>query len=76
MRNKFLRLLSLILVMSFLLSMFTIFANAEESESTEDETEDTKENEITLVYNRHFGEGWGVPNGMDMVDQGDRKSVV
>ncbi|MBQ7343465.1 MAG: hypothetical protein IJW53_01730 [Clostridia bacterium] len=76
MKNKFLRVLALILVMSSLLSMFAIFANAEESESTEGETEDTEENEITLVYNRHFGEGWGVPNGMDMVDQGSTGSTL
>ncbi len=76
MKNKFLRVLSLILVMSSLLSMFAIFANAEESESTEDETEDTEEKEITLVYNRHFGEGWGVSNGMDMVDQGSTGSTL
>ena len=74
MRNKFLRLLSLILVISSLISMFAIFANAESN--TEDETEDEEEKEITIVYNRHFGEGWGVPNGMDMVDQGTTGSTL
>ena len=76
MKNKFLRVLALILVMSSLLSMFAVFANAEESESTEGETEDTEEKEITLIYNRHYGEGWGVPNGMDMVDQGSTGSTL
>ena len=76
MKNKFLRVLALILVMSSLLSMFAVFANAEESESTEGETEDTEEKEITLVYNRHYGEGWGVSNGLVMVDQGSTGSTL
>ena len=76
MKSKFLRILALILVMSSLLSMFAIFANAEESESTEDETEGTEEEGITLLYNRHFGEGWNVDNGMDVLDQGSTGSTT
>jgi len=76
MKSKFLRILALILVMSSLLSMFAIFANAEESESTEGETEDTEEEGIILLYNRHFGEGWNVENGMDVLDQGSTGSTT
>ena len=76
MKSKFLRILSLILVMSSLLSMFAIFANAEEAGSTEDETEDTEEERITVLYNRTYDEGWEVKNGMTLVDQGSTGSTL
>ena len=76
MKSKFLRILSLILVMSSLLSMFAIFANAEEAGSTEDETEDTEEEKITVLYNRTYDEGWEVKNGMTLVDQGSTGSTL
>ena len=76
MKSKFLRILSLILVMSSLLSMFAIFANAEEAGSTEDETEDTEEEKITILYNRTYDEGWEVKNGMTLVDQGSTGSTL
>lgn len=77
MKSKFLRLLALILVMSSLLSMFAIFANAEETESGEGETEDTEEESpIKLLYNRTYDEGWGVNNGMQIQDQGSTGSTT
>ncbi len=76
MKSKFLRMLALILVMSSLISMFAIFANAEETESTEDETEGTEEELFTLLYNRHFGEGWNLDNGMELLDQGSTGSTT
>ena len=76
MKSKFLRILALILVMSSMISMFAIFANAEESGSTEGEIEDTEEEQITLLYNRTFDEGWNVDNGMTIVDQGSTGSTT
>ena len=76
MKTKFLRILALILVLSSLVSMFAIFASAEETGSTEDETEDTEENTIKLLYNRTYDEGWGVSNGMTIVDQGSTGSTT
>ena len=68
MKSKFQRILALILVISTLLSMFTIFANAEEV-SNETESEGTEESSFKLLFNRTFDEGWGVDNGMKLYDQ-------
>ena len=69
MKSKFLRILSLILVMSSLLSMFAIFATAEENSDNEGETEE-EASSFNLVYNRTYDEGWDVKNGMAVYDQG------
>ena len=69
MKSKFLRILALILVMSSLLSMFAIFANAEEAGETEGETEETSN--FRLIYHRTFDEGWDIKNGMAVYDQGN-----
>ena len=55
--------------MSSLLSMFAIFANAEETGETEDETEGT-DDLFNLVYYRTYDEGWDIKNGMKVYDQG------
>lgn len=69
MKSKFLRILALILVMSSLLSMFAIFASAEETGETEGETEESTD-DFRLVYNRTYDEGWDIKNGMAIYDQG------
>lgn len=74
MKSKFLRILALILVMSSLLSMFAIFAAAEENGENEGETEE--ESSIKLVYNRTYDEGWEVTNGMNLNDQGSTGSTT
>ena len=68
MKSKLLRILALILVMSSLLSMFAIFASAEETGETEGETEE--DSNFRLVYHRTFDEGWDIKNGMAVYDQG------
>ncbi len=52
------RLISLLLTLSFLVSAFSIFAFAAES----NETDDT--GSVNVVYNRTFEEGWGYDNGL------------
>ena len=75
MKSKFLRILALILVMSSLLSMFAIFASAEETGTTEDETKE-EQSPFRLVYNRTYDEGWDVVNGMAKTDQGNTGSTT
>ena len=73
MKSKFMRILALILVMSSLLSMFTVFAYANETDGSETEGEpedNTQESSFTLMYNRTFDEGWNVFNGLELNDQG------
>ncbi len=66
MKSKFLRILALILVMSSLISMFAIFATAEETGSTESEAEEVDET-FKLLYHRTFDEGWDAFNGVSKV---------
>jgi len=66
MKSKFLRILALILVMSSLISMFAIFAGAEEATGTEGENTETDQNSFELIYNRTYSEGWDVGNGMTL----------
>ena len=51
------KLLSLILVLSMILSAFVIFASANEEE------DDSASEEVTVIYNRNFSEGWSISNG-------------
>ena len=65
MKSKFMRILALILVMSSLLSMFAIFASAEEAGS-DGTTEDEETSPFELIYHRTYDEGWDIKNGMGM----------
>ena len=67
MKSKFQRILALILVMSSLLSMFAIFASADEESG--ETTEGTVDSNFKLLYNRTYDEGWGVTNGLKFYDQ-------
>ncbi len=77
MKSKFLRILSLILIMSFVLSMFTIFASAETSDGTVDTEQGEEEDKpkISVLFNRHFAEGWDAKNGLNWYQNGKGSSV-
>ena len=63
MKNKFIRLISSILVLAFLLSCFAVLSFADDSAAApEDGAEDTNE-DVTLLINRTFDEGWNALNG-------------
>ena len=72
MKSKFLRILALILVMSSLLSMFVIFASAEEDANTGTEGGETEQDSFKLVYHRQYNEGWDALNGMHLQGSGDK----
>ena len=59
----------MILIFSFLISMLTVFAYADE-EVTEEEEETTKDETFQLLYNRTYDEGWAVSNGMSYTPNG------
>ena len=65
MKSKFLRIISLILVMSSLLSMFAIFASAAD---VADEEGENKDDPFRLVYYRTYDEGWDIKNGLSHTD--------
>ena len=68
MKSNFLRILSLILIISSLLSMFTIFATAEESNSTDSESGETENKDFNLMYYRTFDEGIDLKKGFSTVN--------
>ncbi|MBQ9085268.1 MAG: hypothetical protein IJY24_06400, partial [Clostridia bacterium] len=84
MKGAFARVLSLILVLSLVISMFSIFAFAENGGNNDGTvTEDGGETVLTpleqvkqeypqfaLLYQRSFDEGWNAKNGMGFVDRG------
>ena len=76
MKSKFLRILSFILVMSSLISMFAIFSSAAEADGNGSATEESGKTNFDLMYNRTFDEGWDILNGMKLVDQGDTGSTI
>lgn len=72
MKSKFLRMLSLILILSFLVSMLTVFASAEEevTEDTEDTDGTEEESTFKLLHYRTYDEGWDITNGLDYTENG------
>ena len=90
MKGTFARILSLLLVLSLVVSMFSIFAFAETGENADDTVTDggdaevkdpidavkEKYPEFKLLYQRAFDEGWGPKNGMSYVDRGTRVQVL
>ena len=74
MKSKFMRILALILVMSSLISMFTIFAGAEATGS-EGATDGTVDESFKLLYHRTFDEGWDIKNGMS-IQQNDPNNAT
>ena len=75
MKSKFLRIIALILVMSSLISMFAIFASADET-GTNGETGEEEEDNLVLLYNRTYDEGWDMKNGAQIQDQGSTGSTT
>ena len=75
MKSNFLRILSLILIISSLLSMFTIFATAEEAGSTDGENNETEKSDFVLMYYRTFDEGLTVKKGFSTVNMPGESSL-
>ena len=72
MKTKFSKILSSLLILSFLISMFSVFSFAENSEGGDEEGE----NDYTLFVHRTYDEGWGPANGMSIVYKGNKIFVL
>ena len=57
MKNKFTKIISALLIVTLLVSIFSIFAFADENESS-------GSTELVYMLNRTFDEGWDVDNGL------------
>ena len=60
MKNRFQKIISALLIFSFLVAAFSVFSFAEttEGEGPEDNTEN-----LSIIYNRDYEEGWNWDNG-------------
>ena len=70
MKSKFLRMLSMILILSFLISMLSVFAFAEDEIVEDEEEEEEETSQFELLYNRTYDEGWDVANGFNYTANG------
>lgn len=69
MKSKLLRIISAILILASLLSIFAVFAAAETATDGEGETEDELP-ELEILQNRTYDEGWDLLNGPSMNNAG------
>ena len=72
MKNKFIRIISALLVLASLLSCFAVFSFAAEGSG---ETEET-ESDIHVVFNRDFDDGWDVNNGVTISNEGKHDFTI
>ena len=77
MKNKFLKILSALLVLSFLATTFSVFSFAEEDTggSAVGENEDDIEG-LELFVNRTYSEGWDYKNGFSRATPGVNKIAI
>ena len=73
MKNKFNRILSLILVIASLVSSFAIFVSADDDANAENVG---KTGEIELLYNRDYEEGWDFDNGFTITQLQHHKASI
>ena len=68
MKKRFNKIISLILVLASLFSLFTVFAYADGTASQDESEEQTNPLEsIDLIFNRNFSEGWEYNNGFGKI---------
>ena len=64
MKNKYIRFISSLLVLSFLVAAFSVFSFAENTDETE--TEDPISDFFYVFFNRDYEDGWDWNNGFDV----------
>ena len=76
MKNKLTRILSSILVLAMLLSVFAMTVLASDSTGGEEtEGEEEEEGGVTVLYNRDYEEGWNYGNGLAAYPRSQRFSI-
>ena len=73
MKNKFTKIISILLILSLLTSFLTVFATASDAGADEEQTE---EDPLTVIYNRDFNEGWNYNNGVAAVNATQNKLAI
>lgn len=75
MKSKFLRLISSLLILSFLVATLSVFSFAENTNSgTESKVENT--DNLSVLLNRGFSEGWDHKNGFGSVSVGGNEVSI
>ncbi len=76
MKSKINRIISTILIFSFLLTALSVFSFAESSEGVSPSEETPSTEFLTLFYSRDFQEGWGPNEGFSSVATSGNKFTV
>ena len=74
MKNKFTKIISSLLILAFLVSCLAIFASAED-DAAADNGEAVTEEDIELIVNRTFDEGWTAANGFGSKLNNNKSSI-
>ena len=73
MKKKIYKLISSLLILAFIVSCMSIFAYANTPAAASDSASDE---EVTLLVNRTYDEGWGFQNGFNTKKVGDNKFSI
>ena len=75
MKNKFVKIISSLLIVSFLVATFSVFSYAQEN--TEDNTGSGEIlSDLLVFYNRAFDEGWDYANGFTKTSAGSNSITI
>lgn len=75
MKSKFLRLISSLLILSFLVAAFSVFSFAEEN-TDDSESEGENTDNLFVFLNRDYEEGWDYNNGFSTNSLGNNKVYI
>ncbi len=75
MKNRFIRLISSILILSFLVAAFSVFSFAQENTPSGSGSEEIHQN-LQVFYNRTFDEGWDYSNGFTSTSAGSNSITI
>ena len=67
MKNKFDKIISVLLILTFLMSCFTVFSFAEDEGGAEENQPTTSD--LHVIMNRDFDDGWEINNGFGIVNE-------
>ena len=76
MKKKITKLVSSVLILAFILSTFSVFAFASTDSTGSGAAAMNSTDDIELIINRPYDEGWGYANGFGTGSVGDHKYVI
>ena len=75
-KNLSKKIISSLLILTFLISAFSVFSFAENTEVTDEYREVGVNEDMTVLYNRTYDEGWDFGNGFNISAVGDNRFSI